>query len=100
MTTSDLRIRLDQYEAGTTSALELSPAECRELIELIDQQRRRIEELEPEIDYKAMIVRGGLDMSPCMKCGEIVACLPDGMPMCCECADEEEAKTARQHERK
>jgi ribosomal protein L37AE/L43A len=33
--------------------------------------------------------RSGLDISPCMFCGEPVICLPDGMPMCAPCAKKE-----------
>lgn len=32
------------------------------------------------------IERSGLDISPCMRCGEPVVCIPDGLPMCKACA--------------
>jgi hypothetical protein len=50
-------------------------------------QRRRAE----DVDWKAMLARSGMDLSPCLKCGEVVICLPDGMPMCSKCADQEES---------
>ena len=31
--------------------------------------------------------RGGMDVSPCMDCGEPIECVPDGMPMCPACAE-------------
>jgi hypothetical protein len=33
------------------------------------------------------IDRGGYDVSPCMDCGELVVCIPDGLPMCRLCAE-------------
>ena len=35
--------------------------------------------------------RSGLDVSPCLKCEKDVVCLPDGMPICDDCADQEAA---------
>lgn len=32
------------------------------------------------------------DRAPCMSCGEIIECLPDGLPMCEACAAEEAAR--------
>jgi len=29
---------------------------------------------------------GGWDMSPCGRCGIVIVCLPDGLPMCEKCA--------------
>ena len=34
----------------------------------------------------AAIERSGFDVSHCMDCGEMVVCIPDGMPMCEACA--------------
>ena len=36
------------------------------------------------------VVRAGLDVSPCRLCGEPVVCVPDGLPLCCDCAAKEE----------
>lgn len=38
------------------------------------------------------IERGGFDLSPCMRCGELVVCIPDGLPMCEGCAGDEHAE--------
>lgn len=38
------------------------------------------------------IERGGFDLSPCIRCGELVVCIPDGQPMCEGCAGEEHAE--------
>lgn len=29
---------------------------------------------------------GGFDLSPCGLCGDVVVCIPDGLPMCEPCA--------------
>jgi len=42
--------------------------------------------------FKEAYERSGLDVSPCMSCGESVVCVPDGMPMCETCADKEAEK--------
>jgi hypothetical protein len=36
------------------------------------------------------IDRAGWDISPCRGCGELIVCLPDGLPMCTECATKED----------
>lgn len=38
------------------------------------------------------IERGGFDVSKCLRCGELVVCIPDGQPMCEGCAGEEHAE--------
>ncbi len=50
----------------------------------------RVKAMLDEIDrLRACIERSGLDVSPCMICGEPVVCVPDGVPMCEECAAKE-----------
>ena len=36
--------------------------------------------------WNQLLKRSGLDMSPCKSCGEMIICIPDGMPMCQMCA--------------
>lgn len=36
------------------------------------------------------IERGGFDLSTCLRCGELVVCIPDGLPMCEGCAGDEQ----------
>lgn len=36
--------------------------------------------------------RSGLDVWPCSNCEKPVICFPDGMPLCKDCADAEEAR--------
>lgn len=38
---------------------------------------------------QAAIDNAGLDVSVCSECGRVVACIPDGMPMCEKCATAE-----------
>jgi hypothetical protein len=38
------------------------------------------------------IERGGFDLSQCMRCGELVVCIPDGQPMCEGCAGDDDAE--------
>ena len=38
----------------------------------------------------AVIDRSGMDISPCMECGEPVVCIPDGMPLCATCGAKEQ----------
>lgn len=40
-------------------------------------------------DLKRAYERSGLDISLCMKCGQDVVCVPDGLPMCEACSEEE-----------
>lgn len=40
-------------------------------------------------DLLAAIERSGLGVSSCRKCGATVVCMPDGLPMCDTCADED-----------
>lgn len=35
------------------------------------------------------VIAGGYDLSPCMACGTVVVCIPDGLPMCEACAMKE-----------
>lgn len=39
-----------------------------------------------ESELQAALDRSGFDLSPCFQCGELVVCLPDGMPCCEPCA--------------
>lgn len=36
----------------------------------------------------AAIHAEGLDLAPCSVCGKVLACIPDGLPMCEECLRE------------
>lgn len=36
--------------------------------------------------WNQLLKRSGLDVSPCKSCGETIICIPDGMPMCKDCA--------------
>ena len=38
------------------------------------------------------IDRGGFDLSLCGRCGKLVVCIPDGLPMCEGCAGDEHAE--------
>lgn len=35
---------------------------------------------------RSAIEDGGFDLSPCGNCGTPVVCIPDGLPMCKDCA--------------
>jgi hypothetical protein len=56
-------------------------------------KRQESEEAEQPVDqYQELIdtlVRSGLDISPCTSCGLDVVCIPDGLPMCEDCAMKE-----------
>jgi hypothetical protein len=46
-----------------------------------------IERLRAEVcDLSEAIDAGGFDLSLCSACGRPVVCIPDGLPMCRECA--------------
>ncbi len=38
-------------------------------------------------EYNDALDRSPYDISPCMECGKLVVCLPDGMPMCDPCGE-------------
>ena len=63
----------------------------------IPEGERGIEEkLEEAVDVAVALRRaidlGGWDMSPCRGCGELVVCLPDGMPYCEPCAEKDSVR--------
>lgn len=43
-------------------------------------------------DLARAIERGGFDVATCLRCGELVVCIPDGLPMCEGCAGDEHAE--------
>jgi hypothetical protein len=45
--------------------------------------------------FASAITNAGLDISPCMSCSRLVACIPDGQPMCEKCAKEEMSRVAK-----
>jgi hypothetical protein len=47
---------------------------------------RTVGALEVALCLVAAIERSGFDICPCMDCGALVVCIPDGMPMCEPCA--------------
>jgi hypothetical protein len=64
---------------------------CNEHMDNIVKQAAVIEKLQIERQKLfAVIYRGGMDVSACKICGEAIACLPDGLPMCVECAEMED----------
>jgi hypothetical protein len=52
--------------------------------------RRNIRALNLDAEViKQAFVRSDLDICPCMRCDLPVICIPDGLPMCPECAAKE-----------
>lgn len=47
---------------------------------------RTVGALEVALSIVAAIDKSGFDLSHCMDCGTLVVCIPDGMPMCENCA--------------
>ena len=57
--------------------------------ETITVLREQLQSAATALDiYREAMERSGLDISPCMVCGEPLMCLPDGMPMCNSCGRE------------
>ena len=48
---------------------------------------KTVASLEVALALVAAIDRGGYDVSACMICQELVVCIPDGLPMCRQCAE-------------
>ena len=69
---NDFRLR-DRVIAGVSSAVNA----------MLDSVQVRRDYLESAIDA------GGWDLSPCGMCGTAVVCLPDGLPLCEDCARKE-----------
>ena len=64
--------------------------ETRRLYRRMSQKDAEIGGLKNQIRYlQDAINRGGWDISPCKVCNENVVCLPDGLPLCEECAGKE-----------
>lgn len=59
--------------------------EIKKLNDIIDELRG--ENANMQSGFEAMIKRSGLDVSPCKDCGEVVVCIPDGLPLCKSCAE-------------
>lgn len=38
------------------------------------------------------VAAASLDIAPCIECGQTVACIPDGLPMCAKCGEAAKAK--------
>ena len=72
------RLRQDAFDCSRGDAEQIAG-----LHEVIGGKEAEIERL------RGAIRRGGWDISPCGACGEAVACLPDGLPMCEACAERE-----------
>ena len=70
------RLRQDAFDCSRGDAEQIAG-----LHEVIGGKEAEIERL------RGAIRRGGWDISPCGACGEAVACLPDGLPMCEACAE-------------
>ena len=34
-----------------------------------------------------VIIRSGMDLSPCKSCGQLVICIPDGLALCKDCVE-------------
>ena len=47
---------------------------------------RTVAALEVALTIVAAVDRSGFDLSNCMDCGSMVVCIPDGLPMCEDCA--------------
>ncbi len=83
------------YEIELSEVERLSDSETG-LKEDLDERNRYIKLLEERkvemdadlLELQARIKRSGLDESPCKGCGETVICVPDGLPMCKKCAEE------------
>ena len=58
--------------------------EIDKLSDIIDELRD--EKASMQTEFHQMIERGGLDISPCMNCGESVVCVPEGLALCRTCA--------------
>jgi hypothetical protein len=61
-------------------------------VEWIARRKEAAREMAKLRDTSEAYQRSGLDISPCMKCGKAVVCLPDGMPMCQACGEAIEAE--------
>ena len=72
------------HMAVIDAELDDRQAEIDKLNDIIDELRD--EKANMQAGFYEMIERGGLDISPCIDCGEMVVCIPDGMPMCEACA--------------
>ena len=48
---------------------------------------KTVASLEVALALVAAIDLGGYDVSPCMICQELVVCIPDGLAMCRQCAE-------------
>ena len=46
-----------------------------------------VKAFEASLALVAAIDRGGYDVSPCMICQELTVCIPDGLPICRQCAE-------------
>jgi hypothetical protein len=43
--------------------------------------------LDAYMDLFSAIERSGYVVAPCMDCGEVVVCIPDGLAMCLKCIE-------------
>jgi hypothetical protein len=82
--------------AAARAALEAAVAERDKEIASLRQQLSAAEERAGKAEDREKIwsdgaKAGGLDLSPCMICGDPVVCLPDGMPMCESCGQAAQA---------
>lgn len=79
----EMRKRAEKAEAEVERLRALVPKLCAKWKERVTEARSALKTLHAAIDA------AGLDVSPCMKCGCLVVCLPDGMPMCKACAEKQ-----------
>ena len=69
---------------NVSDKLRKSELEIENLNDIIDELRD--EKANMQSGFDGIVKRSGLDMSPCKSCGEMIICIPDGMPMCQMCA--------------
>lgn len=56
----------------------------------VDTQGKELRMLRDKVSmYQEAVNRGGFDLSVCGGCNEPVVCLPDGLPICADCAKKE-----------
>ena len=69
---------------GFNRSIKRDAEEIKKLNSIIDELRDEKENM--QTGFHQMVERGGLDISPCMNCGESVVCIPEGLALCKTCA--------------
>ena len=58
----------------------------------IEATRQSIDHLEQQIAILTNAIKNaGMDLCPCRLCGHPVICIPDGLPLCKDCAERVDA---------